>query len=154
MNKRKKGGGGPEYQTDETKDKIRDTINNKIKLGLWLSGWKKGENRSEETKTKMRKKKIGDHSSKIKKIFLNMSEEEKNLRSLKLSNSLKYKKKPTKFIESKSIPIIQYDLEGNFIKEWLSAKIASRELNISDSGINQCLKNKNKTSKGYVWKYK
>lgn len=51
-------------------------------------------------------------------------------------------------------PILQYDLEGNFIKEWSSIENASISLNIKKQGICNNLKNRSKTSGNYVWKYK
>lgn len=53
-----------------------------------------------------------------------------------------------------STPILQYDLEGNFIKEWKSVSIAAETLNFTGGGISNCLRNKTSTYKGYVWKYK
>lgn len=52
-------------------------------------------------------------------------------------------------------PILQYDLEGNFIKEWSSAKEFANEKGLKNGGcIVRNLKNKNCSSYGYVWKYK
>lgn len=45
----------------------------------------------------------------------------------------------------------QYDLQGNFIKEWISISEASRELNIHQKNIRACCKNKRKTAGGYIW---
>ena len=56
----------------------------------------------------------------------------------KVSNSLK-------------IPILQYDLDGNFIREWSSATDVGREVK---GGICSCLKGRKKTAYGYIWKYK
>lgn len=50
--------------------------------------------------------------------------------------------------------VLQYDLYGNFIKEWESIKSASSELNIRASGISNSLSGKYNHSGGYVWKYK
>ena len=55
---------------------------------------------------------------------------------------------------SASKPAIQYDINGNFIREWESAKVAAKELNISYTAINQNLKNHSFTSGGFIWKYK
>ena len=52
-----------------------------------------------------------------------------------------------------SKPIIQYDLEKNFIKIWENAKIASEKLNINRSNIVSCLKNKRKKAGNYIWEY-
>jgi hypothetical protein len=51
-------------------------------------------------------------------------------------------------------PINQYDLNGNFIREWNSTKDAANELSILDSSINRCLKGKYKRAGNYIFKYK
>lgn len=56
--------------------------------------------------------------------------------------------------KAKSIPVIQYDLQGNFIKEWNSAKQAGTELKIDASDICSCRRGKRKSVGGFVWKYK
>ena len=48
----------------------------------------------------------------------------------------------------------QYDLEGNFIKEWPSQAEAARFYNIDSTGIYNCCKGKQKTAGGFIWKYK
>lgn len=55
---------------------------------------------------------------------------------------------------NKDIPIIQYDLDGNFIKEWKNAYTVSKTLSIDRSQLTKCLKGKQKTAKGYIFKYK
>lgn len=81
----------------------------------------------------------------------------------KISKSLKGKPKPKGFNQNNSNlkgkiinnkPIFQYDKEGNFIKEWNSAKEAERYYSMSNNCINSCLREKTKTSGGYIWKYK
>ena len=64
------------------------------------------------------------------------------------------KPKPEGYREKFYIPIIQLDLQGNFIKEWPSAKVAGNELGIFDSNINRCCNNRQKTCKKFKWKYK
>lgn len=51
-------------------------------------------------------------------------------------------------------PINQYDMDGNFIKEWFSQKQASQELKISYSGICNCLKKRSKSCGNFKWEYK
>lgn len=51
-------------------------------------------------------------------------------------------------------PIIQYDLQGNFIKEWNCIIDVEREINISHKQICSNLKNKQKTVHGFIFKYK
>lgn len=51
-------------------------------------------------------------------------------------------------------PILQFDLNGNFIKEYESITQASKELNNSLNNISQCCLGRSRTSKGYVFKFK
>lgn len=55
-------------------------------------------------------------------------------------------------IRASSVPILQYDLEGNFMREWKSIKQAQHSLNIYN--IWHCLNGKYKQSGGYIWRYK
>jgi group I intron endonuclease len=59
-----------------------------------------------------------------------------------------------KKIESKKIPIIQMDMEGNFIKEWDSAISIKRTLNIHAGHISSCCKGKLKSTNKFKFKYK
>lgn len=61
-----------------------------------------------------------------------------------------------KMSEKSCIPIIQYSINGDFIKEWKSTKEASNELNIPSCNITACLKNypHHKSAGGFKWKYK
>lgn len=47
----------------------------------------------------------------------------------------------------------QYDLQGNLIKTYPSAKEASRQNNFSQGHISEVCRGEMKTYKGYVWKY-
>jgi group I intron endonuclease len=51
-------------------------------------------------------------------------------------------------------PVLQYDLEGNFIKEWTGFIDIKKELNYDQSLIRKCCKEKQKTAYGFKWKYK
>lgn len=51
--------------------------------------------------------------------------------------------------------IIQLDAKsGCFIAEWESQSKAGRSLGIKQGDINNCLKGRQHTAKGYIWKYK
>lgn len=52
------------------------------------------------------------------------------------------------------IPILQFDLNGVFIKEHISIKDAALSMNICNTAISQNLANRSNNSGGYVWKYK
>ena len=62
-------------------------------------------------------------------------------------------KSPIK-IEKQSIPILQLNKDGTFVKEWPSAHEAQRQLGISQSHICHCLKGRHKSACGFVWRYK
>ena len=50
--------------------------------------------------------------------------------------------------------ILQFSLDGEFIKEFSSIKEASGEIGIFKPAIVHCLKGKTKKAGGYKWKYK
>ena len=54
----------------------------------------------------------------------------------------------------RSKPIIQYDKEGNFIKEWDCANDVERVLGISNKHIGSVCLGKRKSCGGYIWRYK
>ena len=49
--------------------------------------------------------------------------------------------------------IYQYDLQGNFIKEWENAPVAAETLNIKASGITRCLRKERFKYKNFIWSY-
>lgn len=51
-------------------------------------------------------------------------------------------------------PVIQYDLNGNFIREWDRIREAADSLNCHPSGISACCRNKHKSIKNFIWRYK
>jgi group I intron endonuclease len=53
-----------------------------------------------------------------------------------------------------SKPIIQYSLQGEFIKEWKSITDAILTLNIKSNHIGACCNGKRKKSFGFKWKFK
>jgi len=55
---------------------------------------------------------------------------------------------------SNYVKILQYDLKGNFIKEYNSMIEASIEYNIQRTGISMCCRGIIKKSGGFIWKYK
>lgn len=52
-----------------------------------------------------------------------------------------------------SKPILQYDLNGKLVKEWDSIREAERN-GFNRGAIYLCIVGKNKTHKGYIWKFK
>ena len=54
----------------------------------------------------------------------------------------------------KRIKVNQYDLYGNFIKQWESLTSASKGTNMSsNSHICSCCRGERKTAGGFIWKY-
>lgn len=58
-----------------------------------------------------------------------------------------------KISESKSKAVIQYDLDGNYIKVWKSSNFASECLNILAAGIRNCCRGVSTHAGCYIWKY-
>ena len=56
--------------------------------------------------------------------------------------------------EKLSKPVIQYTLDGEFVKEWTSTREISRQLGIYHSSIVSCCNGKTKQSHNFIWKYK
>lgn len=102
---------------------------------------------SEEAKEKMRLAKLGDKNPNYGKgpmLGKKLTKEHK----LKISNSNSGKN------NKKSKPLIQYDLNMNLIKEWDSAGIAAKMLNLSVGNIWMCCNGKARTAYGFIWRYK
>ena len=78
-----------------------------------------------------------------------------------LSDSLKGKKShwrgrnlPLEIINKLKKPIIQYEKDGTFVKEWDGAIDAQRTIGYRASSITACCKGRQKSAYGYVFKYK
>ena len=57
-------------------------------------------------------------------------------------------------ISTQRKPILQYDLEGNFIKEWPSIAKAAASLKKNGGHISQCCLHQRKNAYGYIWRHK
>lgn len=146
-------GGGP--KSEKTKQKISEgnkgkpkhTEENKIKFKLLMKGKKPnlGKKFSKEIKEKMSKSHKG-------KIISDKHKQNISLSRLGHKKTEEWKENLSKSHTKR--PVLQYDLSGNFIKEYSSGKNASQELNLSYTAINNALRGISKTSFGYIWKYK
>lgn len=56
--------------------------------------------------------------------------------------------------KSRSKAILQYDLKGNFIREWNSSMEVERELQISHGNIGSVCNGNRKSAGGFIWKHK
>jgi hypothetical protein len=57
-------------------------------------------------------------------------------------------------INRSKTPILQYSLEGDFIKEWLNCTKASKNLNINNLCINRAVNGKLNKAGNFLWRYK
>lgn len=144
--------------------------NKNIGLGNKNSPRMLGKKHSEETKKKISESNIGNKISeetkkKISKAILGTKHSEESRRKnseahkgintwMKGTKMSEYNK--LKLVETNSIPILQFDKQGNFIKEWKSAAEAGKQLNINYTHISSCVrKDKHrKTAGGYKWELK
>jgi len=125
INTNKKGGGGPEFVTEEIKLKIKNNLERNNKISIANKGKispNKGKSLTEEHKLKIKSKRghlIG--------------------------------RKNTWYIS----PVLQFDRQGNFVKEWNSQKEAQLFFNKPNSdGIGAVCRGKQKTAYNYIWKFK
>ena len=51
-------------------------------------------------------------------------------------------------------PVLQYSLDGKFLKEWSCGAEAARFYNVDKSSLMRCCQGHFKKSAGFVWKYK
>ncbi len=162
--------------TDETKRKIGDANRGRKyseeacqKISVKLKGRKYSEEtlkklsqpRSEQAKKNMKYPKSQEHADNIKKGKQNnptvYSQESRN--KIKDSNLKHYEngsERNKKLSISQSKPVIQYDKNMIFIKEWGGIKEACLAINgnSNDSGIGQVCNGKRKTAYGFIWRFK
>ena len=78
-----------------------------------------------------------------------------NIDNISKINERKSKKSYENLNHGFSKPIIQYDINGNFIKEWNSISDACHELGYKQTtGISAVCRKKQKSSGGYIWEFK
>lgn len=56
-----------------------------------------------------------------------------------------------RMIKSLSKPVLQFTLNGEFVREWKSIKETERN---GFGAVDKCCQGKRKTHKGYIWRYK
>jgi hypothetical protein len=71
----------------------------------------------------------------------------------KLSKAHKGKKQSQEHILKKSIPIVQLDLQGNYINVYQGASQVKKDLGFDNAHIGSCCKGKLKTANGFKWYY-
>lgn len=156
--------------SDETKKKISESNKGKhrsdeVKKRMSVSRKGKfcGENNpnygkhpSEETRRKMSEKRRGENNPHYGK---RMTEETKKKLldthlGKPLSDEIKEKIRNGCINNCGAKIVIQYTLDGVFIKEWPSIAQINRDLGLSISAISNCITGRSKSSYGFVWKFK
>lgn len=149
-----KGRKRPQHAIDSQREKVRGEGN-----GFY------GKKHTEETKkliSEMASKRVGENNS-----FYGKTHSEESRKRISEGRKGKcvgeenpfYGKTHTEETKEKmrkariGKKIAQFDKEGNLIKIWDYAKMASEELGIDQSTIGRCCKGKQKTASGYIWKY-
>ena len=140
--------------SEETKKKISEAGKGRIasqETRDKLSKANIGKKHTEETKKKLSEinkgKKIPDHVKKavreanMKRIYPPISGEQK----IKMTIGR---------VKKLSKPVIQYDINMVFIKEWSSIKEAAIAVGKSPNNLSSCLSQKTETAGGFKWKYK
>lgn len=105
---------------------------------------------SKETRTKLRNNALGKKASieTRKKMSLSHKGEKCHWFGKHLSKEVKLK-----LSELRKKKVEQYDLKGNFIKEYNSMTEAAQEYNVTRQNIYACCSQKRKTACGYIWRY-
>jgi len=160
--------------TQETKDKISKSSKGKSKhtqeFKNYIGRIHLGKIVSDETKEKMKISHVDKICSDGTKLKMGLSRNNiiiTDETKMKISNSMLGKKKTEEHKQNMSLcrlnkptkkatPITQYDLGGNFIKDWDKITDVLNYFNKTknDSSITQCCKGKTKTAFGYKWEYK
>lgn len=173
------GGGGQSgyIHTDETKKKLSEInkgkkLSEEVKKKIGIAST--GRLHTEETKKKIsilnkgKQFRLGielseDHKKKISNSLLGHTGAMKgkyhtNEAKEKISKANKGRviseEWKNRIGNSNSKTVLQYDKQGNFIREWISTKEVERELKICNGDIGKCCKGKLKTAGKYIWKYK
>jgi group I intron endonuclease len=129
--------------SQEWRDNISKSHKGMVRSEKWLENLKKA--------AKIRKNNngyVGTEEQKEKfKISLRKFFDSPSGLELRAKNSELTRKRFSK-------PVLQYDLNGNYIREWQSARSVFSELRICHPQIINCVNGKIKSASGYIWKRK
>jgi group I intron endonuclease len=127
-----------------------ETIIRISKGHIGQKAWNKGLKMSKEHCMNLSIAHLGQKS-----IFRGISQTKEHIEKLRKTRIGRKQSEETvqKRILSYQKPVLQYDLQGNFVKEWSSVRGASRVLLLSHNKIYYSLK-VNKPMGDYIWKYK
>ena len=115
-----------------------------------------GSHHTEETKIKISQNTQGKkrHSDEQKEKWSQERKGRKVIWDPNIVKSDKGRPKPEGFGKCRHRKVLQFDLDGNFIKEWNSFKDIWDELNIRNAAIWSNIKGNTHQCGGFTWKYK
>jgi group I intron endonuclease len=123
-------------------DGLKATPEIKLKISISLTGKKHTEERNlNQSLSQLNNKHTQESKDKLSKTNI---ERFKNIEARE-KQGIKLRK-----------PVIQYSLQGDFIKEWISTREVEKILKIDRGTISKCCNGKGyyKSAGGYIWKYK
>lgn len=106
-----------------------------------------GKKVSEETKKKLRRFLLSDKNP---RRGSHLSETHKQ----RIGDSNRGRRCAEQTKRKLSKPIIQYNLDGNFLREWESATVVQRELGFQKTNVCNCCMGRLKHAYGFIWRYK
>lgn len=112
------------------------------------TGGKSANRITEETRLLLHQKCSGKNNARYG-VEVSLETREK-MRKAKLGKKEPYSQRYNKMVSS-GRRTLQFSLDGKFIKEWYSAREASRQCHCN---VYQCCNGHQKTAGGYIWKYK
>ena len=111
--------------------------------------------KSESTKKKLSESAKRRYRNEKNPMYGKHHTEETKLKISKINKGRKLtEKNKAKLIAVISKPVLQYDLNGNFIKEWSSSREVDKELGFNSRVINSQARGLRKSAYSFIWKYK
>ena len=101
----------------------------------------------------LRMEKLHDITSEQLFFLINQYKKHRLMVKNYLSKKFKVMYKDTSF-HTQTVEILQYDLNGNFIKEWKGIKHTARILGMYPQEITGCIRGRHQYAKGFIWRQK
>ena len=76
-----------------------------------------------------------------------------NLEWCSYSYNINFGTRNKRMIKKRCKPVVQYTLDGKFVKEWKSTAECDRN-GFNQGAVAACCRGERKTHKGFIWKYK
>ena len=111
-----------------------------------------GEIPCEEVRKKMSEIRKKLYSSGVKNPFYGRHHSEESKK--KMSKSHKGKTMSDEQKKKLSKKVLQFTLNGEFVREWLSTREIERQLGFDNGAVGKCCNGKLKSAYGFIWKYK